>query len=78
MTKKAKQNEKVEQAQVEQAQAPERDPILDKTVSIELKVEELNVILNMLGELPYVKSSAAIQFLREKALVDLKAQEESE
>lgn len=59
-----------------EAKTEVRDPILDKEVSFTLKVEQVNILLNLLGELPYVKSASAIEFFRQNAMQQLQPAEE--
>ncbi|UTS51965.1 hypothetical protein [Synechococcus phage BUCT-ZZ01] len=50
---------------------PERDPILDKEVTLTMTVENLNVILTLLGKLPFEQSNQAIGYLRDMAMRQL-------
>ena len=61
--KKAQKTEGLSEAKTEV-----RDPVLDKEVTFTMKVEQVNILLNLLGELPYVKSASAIEFFRGNAL----------
>lgn len=54
---------------------PERDPILDKEVTLTMTVENLNVILTLLGKLPFDQSNQAIGYLRDMAMRQLAAKD---
>lgn len=65
-------NEKVQEG-LSQATTSVEDPLLNEEVTFTLKVSQVNILLNLLGELPYVKAANAIQFFRENALAQLQA-----
>ena len=43
----------------------ERDPVLDYEVSLQMKVEDFNVLLSLLAKLPFETSAAAITIIRD-------------
>lgn len=47
---------------------------MDQTVTIELKVSEVNSVLNALGQLPFIQVSALINNIKTQAETQLAAQ----
>lgn len=61
-------------AGLSEAKAEVRDPILDKEITFVLKVEQINSLLTLLGDLPFAKSAGAIDFFKQTAMKQLQEQ----
>jgi hypothetical protein len=56
----------------EEVKQPERDPLLDKEVTLKFTVEQLNGILNLLGnELPFIKAVGLINEIQRQSAEQL-------
>lgn len=75
--KMAKAAKAVQKEEVQQSEVVERDPILDEEVVFTMKVEQVNVILSLLGKLPYVESSEVITNLRNYVIAQLQEKQKA-
>lgn len=54
----------------------ERDPVLDLPITLEMKVEDVNVLLSLLSELPYKKVSQVLSLIRDETITQVQEQME--
>lgn len=57
-------------------QQPERDPILDKVVTLKFTIDQINSVLNIIGnELPFIKAVGIINEIQNQVSAQLASEE---